>query len=324
METALYGADGFFSAGPASTQFRTSANATPLFAGAVLRLVLAVDEALGHPDPLPVVDIGAGGGELLSWLAGQAPAGLRERLAPAVVELASRRRGLSAAIAWSATWPTDLTGVLLATEWLDNVPLDIAAADGAGRLTYVQVDPATGDEAVGDALSPDDAAWARRWWPAPAGSRVELGGSRDAAWAAAVGSVHRGLAVTVDYGHTRDSRPPFGTLAGFAFGRQLQPVPDGSMDVTVHVAIDAVRAAGEAVAALPAVLTSQRAALRALGVNGGRPSHELSTRDPVGYLRALATASQAAELTDPDGLGGHHWLLQPVGLRLGLLDGMAP
>ena len=33
-------------------------------------------------------------------------------------------------------------------------------------------------------------------------------------------------------------------------------------------------------------------------------------------MRALPAASAAAELTDPAGLGGHWWLLQPVGLDL--------
>ena len=37
---------------------------------------------------------------------------------------------------------------------------------------------------------------------------------------------------------------------------------------------------------------------------------------PAGYMRALADASTAAELTDPAGLGGHYWLLQPVGIEL--------
>jgi SAM-dependent MidA family methyltransferase len=339
MTAALYGEAGFFSRGPGSTQFRTSANSSALFAGAMLRLALAVDEALGRPDPFDVVDVGAGGGELLGWLTGQAPTGLRERLRPRVVELAPRRPGVPAPIAWSASIGGGLTGVLLATEWLDNVPLEVAAwagalstggystgafSTGAGPLTYVLVDPETGDEAAGGPLSRDDAAWAERWWPPTAGARIELGGPRDEAWAAAVGSVHRGLAVTVDYGHTRDARPPFGTLTGYAGGRQLPPVPDGSMDITAHVAIDAARSAGEAVAGAPAVLTTQRAALRGLGVTGGRPARELSTRDPAGYVRALATAGQAAELTDPAGLGGHHWLLQPVGVRLPVLAGMAP
>jgi hypothetical protein len=40
---------------------------------------------------------------------------------------------------------------------------------------------------------------------------------------------------------------------------------------------------------------------------------DLAQRDPAGYARALANASNAAELTDPNGLGGHLWLFQPVG-----------
>jgi hypothetical protein len=33
-------------------------------------------------------------------------------------------------------------------------------------------------------------------------------------------------------------------------------------------------------------------------------------------VRALAAAGTAAELTDPSGLGGHYWLLQPVEVTL--------
>jgi SAM-dependent MidA family methyltransferase len=178
--------------------------------------------------------------------------------------------------------------------------------------------------------------WARRWWPGDQaergtrelggrelGGRVELGGPRDDAWAAAVATVHRGLALTVDYGHTREGRPPVGTLTGFASGRQVHPVPDGSMDVTAHVAIDAVGAAGEAVAGEAATLTTQRAALRALGLRGDRPSRALSTEDPARYVAALAEASRAGVLMDPAGLGGQYWLLQPVGVALPVLSRMA-
>jgi SAM-dependent MidA family methyltransferase len=90
-------------------------------------------------------------------------------------------------------------------------------------------------------------------------------------------------------------------------------VPDGSCDLTAHVAIDAVRAAGERTAGRAAVLMRQADALRALGADGGRPPLALASTDPTGYVRALAAASEVAELTDPAGLGGHFWLLQPVG-----------
>ncbi|HWG98991.1 MAG TPA: hypothetical protein VNV66_06635, partial [Pilimelia sp.] len=64
MERALYGPGGFFvsgGAGPAG-HFRTSVHAAGPFADAVLRLVAAVDEALGRPAELDLVDVGAGRG----------------------------------------------------------------------------------------------------------------------------------------------------------------------------------------------------------------------------------------------------------------------
>jgi hypothetical protein len=73
--------------------------------------------------------------------------------------------------------------------------------------------------------------------------------------------------------------------------------------------VDAALAAGPS-----GVAFSQRAALRALGVDGRRPPLELAHRDPAGYVRALSAASHAAELTDPAGLGGHFWLVHPVGV----------
>jgi SAM-dependent MidA family methyltransferase len=321
MATALYGEAGFFTRpGLRSAAFRTSANAHPVFAAAMLRLVLAVDDALGRPDPLTVIDVGAGAGNLLAWLGDNSPLGQRLRLS--AVELAPRPHGLFTAIDWSDRLPDPgtVTGVLLATEWLDNVPLDVAEVDATATARYVLVDPESGAEAAGAALNKADADWARRWWPsATPGTRVELGGPRDAAWSAAVACLDSGICLAVDYGHTRSERPAFGTLTGFAAGRQTAAVPDGSSDVTAHVAMDSVAAAGEAVAGLPALLTTQRDALRGLGVGGTRPPRELAERDPTAYVRALADASSAAELTDTAGLGGHYWLVQPVRCAFALL-----
>ncbi len=141
------------------------------------------------------------------------------------------------------TSPTDITGLLLATEWLDNVPLDVAVHTPAGwRLLLVN--PRTGEETVGPAPSPADTTWLTHWWPPAApptapvikefvaaegpdqdtnslinavgggeggggvGGRVEIGWARDLAWAGAVGRVARGLALAVDYGHLRDVASP--------------------------------------------------------------------------------------------------------------------
>jgi SAM-dependent MidA family methyltransferase len=136
---------------------------------------------------------------------------------------------------------------------------------------------------------------------------------RDTAWAEAVASLRAGVAVAVDYAHAVDSRPPYGSLTGYAHGREVPPVPDGSCDLTAHVALDACAAAAQHVADW-ALALDQRTALRRLGVDGTRPELAAASSDPLGYLRALSRASAAAELTDPLGLGGFRWLVQGVGV----------
>jgi SAM-dependent MidA family methyltransferase len=316
MTAALYGPGGFFVAGsPPSAHFRTSGLASPVFAQALLRLVAAVDDALGSPPALDVVDVGAGRGELLRTLAALAPASLAGRMRLVAVELAPRPPTLPTAVEWLSRAPSRIRGVLLAIEWLDNVPLDVAAVDPDGQLRYVLVEPSSGEESLGPPVAGDsaDAAWLARWWPsraAPPGARIELGLPRDEAWAEAVSTVEHGVALAVDYGHVAGERPLFGTLTGYRAGRQVAPVPDGGCDITAHVAMDSAAAA----AGLAYGLRSQRDALRALGVDGTRPPLSLASTDPSDYVRALAAASAAAELTDPAGLGGHRWLLHPIGV----------
>ncbi|MET8909319.1 SAM-dependent methyltransferase [Micromonospora sp. NPDC004551] len=367
MSTALYGPDGFFvsGAGPAA-HFRTSVHASPVFASCLSRLLVSLDAALGHPARFDIVDVGAGRGELLRSLAlavgattagarpspsgpasagalSTAPVPLAQRVRLVAVEKASRPEDLPAEIEWMDEIPQGLTGLLVGTEWLDNVPLDLAV-NTPGGWRYLLVDPATGEESTGDPVDVEDGSWLDQWWPAPApapapasikkfasgmgpgsdanflingvGGRGEVGRSRDEAWAAAVTHLDRGVALAVDYGHLREDRPIGGTLTGYRGGRQVAPVPDGSCDVTAHVAMDSVAAAGERVARCAYTLVSQREGLRALGADGGRPPLSLASRDPAGYVRALAAASAVAELTDPAGLGGHWWLLQPVGVAL--------
>ncbi|MCO8274469.1 SAM-dependent methyltransferase [Actinoplanes sp. TRM 88003] len=306
MKAGLYGPGGFFvraDQGPGD-HFRTSVHASPLFAGALLRLIDRVDAALGRPKVFDLVDVGAGRGELVATLRPLLP----ERVRVTAVEVASRPAGLPDGIDWRPEVPDGIVGLLIATEWLDNVPLDVVDLDDAGLLRKVLVEPSTGVESLGGLVDPADLFWLKRWWPEA--GRAEIGWPRDAAWADAVGQVRRGCALAIDYGHRRDERPALGTLTGFRGGRQVAPVPDGSCDVTAHVAIDAVAGAAGA----PYELVRQREALRALGVEGGRPPLDLARSDPAGYVRALAAAGAEAELIEPAGLGGHWWLLHSIGL----------
>lgn len=350
MESALYGPDGFYVGGEgAAGHFRTSATASDsvraIFAEALAELLRRVDTGLGHPDPLDCVDVGGGSGDLLEALLATLGPDLRNRVRLSVVERRPRPPGLPAAMRWLSAIP-EVTGLLLANEWLDNVPLDVmvanaslrnadhpaaageserdgvepvvdrtkdpAAATGSG-MSLVLVDR-NGAESLGPAPTAEESAWLARWWSS--GARREIGLSRDRAWAGAVSRVRRGLAVAVDYAHTAGDRPPYGTLTGFLRGRETEPVPDGSCDVTAHVAIDSVAAAGERAVALtgrPAhsLLCDQRSALRCLGVSGRRPGH---AADPSGYAAALQRASDCTELIDPAGLGGFTWLVQGMDL----------
>lgn len=310
VQAALYGDEGFYRRpeGPAG-HFRTSVHASPLFAAAVARLLAGIAREL-DTGTIALVDVGAGRGELLTGVLAALPEGLE--VVPYAVEVAARPPGLDPRIEWCAEPPAGITGLLFANEWLDNVPAEVAEADADGVPRYVRVRTSDGAERLGDPVAGADAAWLERWWPLSApGERAEIGRPRDAAWARAAGCVAAGLAVAVDYAHVRGARPPFGTLTGFRGGREVRPVPDGSRDLTAHVALDACAAA---VPYARAELTDQRTMLRRLGVGGDRPPLSLAATDPAGYLSALAAAGEAAELTARGGLGDFGWLLHRVGL----------
>jgi SAM-dependent MidA family methyltransferase len=283
MQDALYGPDGFYVAHLPAEHFRTSVTAFPVFATAIRRLAGLVDEALGRPDPFDVVDLGAGGGELL------------ERLP----DVPSRWRlsGFDLNGRWPKALP-EVEGLLFANEWLDNVPLDVTFD---GRLVEVDHE---GAERLGATAAPELLAWVERWWPRS--RRVEVGLPRDLAWAAAVSRVRRGLVVAADYGHTVADRRT--TLTGYRDGSQVHPIPDGSCDLTAHVALDSCAAASGA------RLMTQRDALLLLGIRADRPDRRLADADPHGYLSRLAAADAAAQLLDPRGLGAFGWLVQAVGV----------
>jgi SAM-dependent MidA family methyltransferase len=299
MRRSLYGPGGFFVRDRPADHFRTSVTASPLFAQAIATLVARADRALGHPDRLTVADIGAGGGELLTRLLALLTP--NDRIDAIAVELAPRPDGLDPRIEWRHEMPERFAGVLLAMEWLDNVPLDRAELGDDEVMRYPE---------TGEILDDADRVWVDEWWPlTERGQIAEIGRTRDEAWREAVSRLDRGVALAVDYGHRRHDRRP--TLTGYLHGRQVHPRFDGSSDITAHVAIDSVAAS----AAFGVHLVKQRDALRALGIDGARPPLDLASQDPGRYVRELARASQAADLTGSAGLGDHWWLLETVDLE---------
>ena len=302
-DAALYGPAGFFRRNAPADHFRTAVHGSDVMARAFLRL-------LRQHDLDTFVDVGAGRGELLVAL---------HRLAPELqllgVEVAARPSGLPDAIDWSAALPEAVDGLVVAHEWLDNIPCHVVAVDDSGTVRVAHVDPATGEESLGHPIAdpgvpPSMAEWLDHWWPldgAEPGARAEIGTSRDRAWADVVGRIGRGLAIAVDYGHVRATRPASGSLRSYLHGRAVPVVPDGSRDVTAHVAVDAVAAAvgGE--------LTTQREALQALGIDVARPSVTLAREDPTAYVEALAGAAHASAVTARGGMGDFYWVVSGHG-----------
>jgi SAM-dependent MidA family methyltransferase len=304
MDEALYGPNGFYRAsGTPGAHYRTAAHTSPYRSSAWAKAIADLAERTGGDH---VVEIGAGGGELITALAEMLP----ERWQLTAVDVAPRPVTVPARVEWRDEAPPEFHGLLIAVEWLDVVAVDVVELTDEG-LRYVEVAP-DGAERLGDPVDEPDAAWLAQWWPvAEPGDRAEIGRTRDEAWAAAVARLTQGVAVAVDYG-ADPRRDVAGTMTGYRAGRQVMPAPDGSCDITAHVLLESCPAA---VPDVQSLLLTQRDALTRLGVSGRRPSYG---GDPRAYLSELSAAGEAAELLDPGGLGGFTWLVQAKGVALPL------
>ena len=291
---ALYGPDGLYRREEPHAHFSTSASP-----GLVDVLAEAVVALVRRERLTGLVDVAAGDGGLAAAVCAAAP-----DLAVTCVEVRPRPPGLRDEVRWvrspgGASLPEDLGPLrdvlVLAHEWLDNVPCTVAERVD-GRLREIWVAP-DGSERLGPPVDPRDRTWAARWWPD--GSRVEIGRARDEAWADLLARVERGVVVAVDYGHTAARRPGDGTLTGFRAGSVVVPVPDGSCDLTAHVAVDSLRHDR---------IVRQRDLLAVLGLPGAAPDPRLAREAPTAYLRAVARRSAVAALRDPAGPGGFWWV----------------
>lgn len=313
------GTRGFWRSERPSRHFRTAAGATGLLARMVLTLLA------DRPDISTVVDIGCGDGRLLAHLGALAPqlrlmgldlrAGVpQERPGPAVEWIVgSWDVAESAWIPIAAGGPDSMplprvlpTGrpmAIICAEWLDDLPA-VVAERGPTAWQEVLVRP-DGRESLGGPVTAADARWLDHWWPAEGGQRAESGRTRDAAWSSVIDCLRPagGLAVMIDYGHRRDARPPHGSLTGYQRGRQVRPRPSTDLNLTAHVAVDSVAAAGESAGARTQLLTRQREAV-------GRLLPDPPLLGESDTLTRLQYRGERRLLTDT--LGDHWFLVQSV------------
>jgi len=263
-EETLTGSSAFYRREPAERHFATDAtdgSSARLLAPSLARLLV---DGL---DSVTIVDVGAGNGSLAAAL--RRGAADPDRVEAICIDLRERPAGLDPAIRWvqadartvslESLDIAPIEGLLIAHEFLDDVPCEWIECDADARPHAVVVGP-DGSTSLGPAL--DDragcsalgidadgiTAWLDTWWP----NRVEFGRcepglTRDAAWARLTGMMRRGYAVAIDYGHVRSERLAGtwdgGTITGYRHGRVVSPVPDGSCNITAHVSMDAVAAA---------------------------------------------------------------------------------
>ena len=207
-------------------------------------------------------------------------------------------------------------GVVLANELLDNFPVRIVerTADGwdevrvglddDGGLREVLVTAPSATSGLGD-LPPDIEVGARI--PLPVG----LGPWLDAA----AGALHRGDIVVIDYvaafGELVARGQPGWLRTYRGHGRGAGALDDpGDQDITSDVPLECLRTAATRAGLTIATEVRQADWLQTLGIDAlvARARQTWHERAGVGDLEALAARSwitEAAALTDPDGLGAH-------------------
>ena len=319
MELALYGVGGFFERPPvgADAHFVTSPHVSPfVFSRSVRATILDAWLALGEPNPLRVVELGAGDGTLASALVES----FAELPAPALeyagVEISSGaraaliERGLDTVPSLERLEPFE--GVVVANELLDNLPFLLARRDGDAVLELrVTVDGA-------GALTSEPEPWTDERVPADDLHLApgEIGTAPVGAFAlidALAARLRRGYAILVDYG----KRGPAGAPRGYERHRAVADVlghQPGSSDVTAGVDLDLIARRARTAGLRAWDPVRQRDALAALGYRSWDDTmREEQARlqrdgDRSDATRVWETRSRASLLVEPSGLGGHWWL----------------
>ncbi len=285
MERALYGPEqGFYQSGHAGRRgghFITSPEVGPLFGAVVGRMLDRRWDELGRPAPFTVIDAGAGPGTLARTVAKAQP-----RCSPALrwinVERSSAGRAMHTTGESAAHLPEGpLTGVILANELLDNMPLRLLDDDG-GEVGDRRPDPRT-------LLTPQQ--------------------DQACAWLAhALSILDRGTVVVIDYMSTTGemaARPwPewLRTYRGHHRGDDPWTAP-GTQDITCEVALDQLVAVRS-----PTRVHSQAAWLRDHGIEdlvaeGAAAWRAGAARGDLAAMTGRSRAIEAEALLDPAGLG---------------------
>ena len=323
MQIALYEPGlGYYSAGAhklgAAGDFVTAPEVAPVFSRCLAVQCEELLRSLGGGD---VLELGAGSGvmaaELLGELARRDCLPERYWILDVSADLRERQRATLAAVVphlldrveWLDRLPEDFTGIMVANEVLDALPVDRFVVRG-GAVNALGVTSQLGRLEWSEARAPEALADAVRGverdtgvaWPDGYTSEINLG---LADWLAALAaSVRRGVLLFVDYGLPRRefyaAERSDGTLLCH-FRHRFHDDPftrPGLQDITAWVDFTAVAAAGQAAGLEVAGYTTQAHFL--IGCGLGEFVADVSGLDVVSRVNL---SRQAMVLTLPGEMG---------------------
>ncbi|MBX3236372.1 MAG: SAM-dependent methyltransferase [Nitrospiraceae bacterium] len=321
-----------------SGDFYTSSDVHPILGQALAKQAWQLDEALGHPNPFTVVEMGPGKGLLArDFLAAcaHAPAGFRDRLRYVLIERSASMRtqqqqnlapwlGEAGQVAWIdrlADLPQQsVTGLFFSNELVDAFPVHrLAVLDGRPQELWVDYRDGRFVETyrpMSDALS----AYLRDGQISlPDGYRTEINlAALD--WMTQVAQVmDRGVVLTIDYGHTADDlygpERKQGTFLCYYSQTTTEDAFDrvGYQDMTAHVDFTALARIGARAGLEVTGFTNQMSFLIGLGME--QMLESLPPESPEFFA--------AIQLLRPDGMGRTFKILvQHTGMPKPELDGL--
>jgi SAM-dependent MidA family methyltransferase len=317
MALALYGPDGYFTSGPLRSEkagdFLTSPEVSSMFGSTLAVFVEQEKNRIG--EPFQLIEVGAGSGTLLGPLLETFPVPAR-----AVEVSAAARNALTAIIPEQqvvgdlAEISDPLRGVILANEFVDNLPMAIAQMTGDGwRERWVGLD---GDHLTffDHEVRPEVANWLHSYsGPVDSGGWVEVQ-LEAASWLkTALERLVAGSVVLIDYGDLAENLAPRrrdGTLRTYR-SHHLGPHPfdePGATDITADVNFSALMAVAQSAGAT-VELHRQDDFLASLGLrirltDLRQAELELARRGETdARLRTRSLVAEAATLLHQRGLG---------------------
>lgn len=332
MEVALYDpAGGYYTSGEPvgpTGDFYTAPAAHPAFGALIARQMEEMWRLLDSPRVFHIVEPGAGNGRLARDVLAHAEhlsSDFRRALRYVVIErrppATPRKAGDGPAV--EGHWVLgdglpvrNVEGCILANELVDAFPVhSIVWAEGRLREVYVALD-AEGrfvEELGGPSTPALEERFARLRITLQEGQRAEVCLGLEA-WSRSVASaLTRGFVLTVDYGDVAErlygAERLLGTLAcSYKHAPAGSPYQRmGEQDITAHVDFSVLAAAGEAQGLRALGLTSQRAFLLNLGMQGVM---EAARRQGLPQRERDANMLALRDLLRPDGLGGFRVLAQ--------------